>query len=98
MNCKHELFGVQHWGPLVLAFFTPLTVTPSLLALAPKVGTAVHAGNVENGDALQRDAAEVQSYAITLLRRGYRNGWLVFSPKVSAKFIQKMVPDVTIEN
>ena len=67
MNCKHELFGVEHWCPLVLALFSPLAVTPLLLALAPKVGAAVHAGNVENGDALQGDAAEVQSDTITLL-------------------------------
>lgn len=68
LNCKHQLFGVKHWGPPVLALFSSLTVTPPLLALAPKVGAAVHAGNVENGDAFQGDAAEVQSNTIALFR------------------------------
>lgn len=69
LNCKRELLGVEHWCPLVLALFAPLAVTPPLLALAPKVGPAVHAGNVENGNAFQGDAAEVQSNAVTLLER-----------------------------
>lgn len=69
LNCKHELFGVKHRGPLVLALFPPLTVTPPLLALAPEVGAAVHAGDVEYGDTFQGDAAEVQSNTITLLER-----------------------------
>ncbi len=69
LNCKRELFGVEHWRPLVLALFAPFAVTPPLLALAPKVGATVHAGNVEDGNAFQGDAAEVQSYTITLLER-----------------------------
>lgn len=74
LNCKHELFGVKHGGPPVLALFSSLTVTPPLLALAPKVGAAVHAGNVENGDAFQGDAAEVQSNTIALFREKTETG------------------------
>lgn len=66
LNSKHELFGIQNRGPLVLALFPTLTVTPPLLALAPKVGATMHAGYVENGDAFQGDAAEVQSNSIAL--------------------------------
>lgn len=69
LNCKHELFRVDHWCPLVLTLFPPLAVTPSFLALAPKVGAAVHTGYVEDGNPFQGDAAEVQSYTITLLER-----------------------------
>lgn len=66
LNCKHELFGVQHRRPLVLALFAPFAIAPPFLALAPEVRAAMHAGNVENRDAFQRDAAEVQSDAVTL--------------------------------
>lgn len=66
LNCERELFGVDHRRPLVLALFAPLAVAPPLPALAPEIGAAVHAGNVENGDAFQGDAAEVQSNAVTL--------------------------------
>lgn len=74
MNCKRELLRVEYWCPLVLALFAPLAVTPPLLALAPKVGATVHAGNVENGNAFQGDAAEVQRYTITLLERRKKRG------------------------
>lgn len=69
LDCKHELLWVQHWSPLVLTLFTSLTVAPPLFALTPEVGAAVHTGYVENGDAFQRNAAEVQSHAITLIER-----------------------------
>lgn len=69
LNGKHELLGVEQRRPLVLALFAPLAVSPPLLALAPKVGAAVHAGNVEDGNAFQGDAAEVQSHTIALLEK-----------------------------
>ena len=74
LDCKHELLGVDHRCPLVLALFSSLSVSPPLLALAPKVGTAVHAGNVENSYAFQRDAAEVQGNTITLLEKKRERG------------------------
>lgn len=73
LNGKRELFGVEHRRPLVLALFASLAVAPPLLALAPKVGAAVHAGNVEDGDAFQGDAAEVQSNTIALLEKRDEN-------------------------
>lgn len=66
LDCKHEFFGVSHWCPFVLALFSSLPVPPPLFALAPKVGATMHAGNVENCNAFQRDATEVQSNTITL--------------------------------
>lgn len=66
LNCEHQLFGVDQRHPLVWALFPSLSVSPSPLALAPKVGATVHAGNVENGNAFQGDTAEVQSDTITL--------------------------------
>ena len=66
LDRKHELLGVQHRGPLVLGLLGRPSVAPPLSALTPEVGAAVHAGNVENGDALQGDGAEVQADAITL--------------------------------
>ena len=66
LDCKHELFGVQQRRPLVLGLLSRLSVAPPLFALTPEVGAAVHAGNVENGDALQGDGAEVQGDAVTL--------------------------------
>lgn len=55
-----------------MALFTGLTVAPPLFALAPEVGAAVHTGYVQNGNAFQRDAAEIQSHSITLLEREER--------------------------
>ena len=47
-------------------------VVPPLLGLAPQVGAAVHAGNVEDGDALQGRVAEIQDDPITLQRETER--------------------------
>jgi len=70
LDGKHELLGVQHRRPLVLGLLSRLSVAPPLFALPPEVGAAVHAGNVEDGDALQGDGAEVQGDAVTLI-----DGW-----------------------
>lgn len=70
MNGEHELFGVEHWRPLVLALLSAFAVPPPLLALAPKVGAAMHAGYVEDGNSFKGDAAEVQNDTVTLEKKG----------------------------
>lgn len=76
LHRKHELFGVDHRRPFFLALFAAFPLTPPPLALAPQVGAPVHAGNVENCNPLQGDAAQVQSNAITL-RKEKKGGMVV---------------------
>ena len=72
MDRKHELLWVQHRRPLVLGLLGRPSVAPPLFAFTPEVGAAVHAGNVENGDALKGDGAEVQADAVTLSEKDRR--------------------------
>lgn len=47
--------------------------SPALLGLSPEIGATVHAGNVENGNALQEDVAQVYLDPITLKGREKRS-------------------------
>lgn len=75
LDGEHELLGVEHRRSLVLALLCSFAVASPFLALAPQVGAAVHAGNVENGNAFQRDAAQIQSNTITLMKRKRQKVW-----------------------
>lgn len=66
LDSKLKLFGVQHCCPLILGLLPSPAVAPPFPALTPQVGAAMHAGYVEDGDAFQRRAAEVQDDTITL--------------------------------
>lgn len=71
MHAELELFGIgdrARWHPVWNLFAHAAVVSP-LLGLAPQVGAAVHAGNVEHSDALQGGVAEVQDDSIALQQK-----------------------------
>lgn len=89
LHAKLELFGVRDGAgrhPL-RSLLAHAVVVPPLLGLAPQVGAAVHAGNVEHGDALQGGVAEVQDDAVALRGKSgeetVREGLLTFGMKGS---------------
>lgn len=68
LTTKLEHFGISDGAGRhpVRNLLTHSIVVPPLLCLTPEVRAAVHAGNVEDCDALQRCVAEVQYDPITL--------------------------------
>lgn len=68
MHAELELFGVRDGAgrrPL-RGLLAHAVVVPPLFRLAPQVRAAVHAGNVEHGDALQGGVAEVHDDPVAL--------------------------------
>lgn len=61
LHAELELLGVSdHRGvQLLRRFLAQPVVTALLLGLAPEIGATVHAGDVEDGDALQGRVAQV---------------------------------------
>lgn len=59
LHAKLELFSVRDGAGRhpVRNLLAHAVVVPPLLRLAPQVGAAMHAGNVEHSDALQRGVA-----------------------------------------
>lgn len=47
--------------------------SPVLLGFSPEIGASVHAGNVENGNALKEDVAQVYPNPVTLRDREKRS-------------------------
>lgn len=47
--------------------------SPVLLGFSPEIGATVHAGNVENGNALKEDVAQVYPNPVTLRGREKRS-------------------------
>jgi len=68
LHAELELLGVRDGAGRrpVGNLLAHAVVVPPLLRLAPQVGAAVHAGNVEHGDALQGGVAEVHDDAVAL--------------------------------
>lgn len=67
MNSRAEIDGVKAIGRILPVLFSLGLCPLFLCAVAPQVRTAVDAGNVENGDALERwSVGQVQGYAVAL--------------------------------
>ena len=47
--------------------------SPVLLGFSPEIGATIHAGNVENSNAFEEDAAQVHSNPVTLGDREKRS-------------------------